>query len=190
MQRLIVFGASSAYGVGLPDASFAPSKFAWPQVLANKLKYECVNKSVPGCSNIHILNDLLNFEFNESDTVIIDWMFKERDTVFETSRHIGSNDSEMSLLLSIFSNYDFCVRTWMIYHHAYLHLKSKNVKFYFIEFWEDQGLIKNKPAWANEIKMLECNMAGRSQWLPKAPDGHPGKFCHWTLAYTIHKQIK
>jgi len=60
-MRLIAFGCSYTYGAGLEDCFTPPighgpipSKFAWPQLVANELNMECINMSSSGASNKEI----------------------------------------------------------------------------------------------------------------------------------------
>ena len=86
MNRLIAFGCSYTYGHGLQDciadngsgAGRYPSKFAWPQLVANVANLECINKSAPGSSNQEILWQIERFNFEVNDTVIIHWSFCNR----------------------------------------------------------------------------------------------------------------
>ncbi len=89
MSRLVAFGCSNTYGEGLPDcwinndAGPTPSKFAWPQLLADNLNLECVNLSVPGTSNKQICNDILNTDLKSTDIVVIMWTFFSRSCFFQ-----------------------------------------------------------------------------------------------------------
>jgi len=86
MNRLIVFGCSYTYGHGLQDCiasngsgpGLYPSKFAWPQLVANVANLECINQSDPGSSNQQILWQIERFNFEVNDTVIIHWSFCNR----------------------------------------------------------------------------------------------------------------
>lgn len=89
MGRLVAFGCSNTYGEGLPDCWINdqygpnPSKFAWPQLLADDLGLECINLGVPGTSNKQICNDILNTDFESTDTVVIMWTYFSRSCVFQ-----------------------------------------------------------------------------------------------------------
>ena len=86
MDRLIAFGCSVTYGIALLDCKKdhfnqnpPPSKYAYPQVMANILNLECHNLAVPGASNVKILDMILNFQFEPNDLIIVQWTFSERD---------------------------------------------------------------------------------------------------------------
>jgi hypothetical protein len=69
-RRLVTFGCSFTYGQGLPDCPTgveAPSQYSWPYLLSSQLDRQLVNRGIPGASNLQILNEILNFEFEETD---------------------------------------------------------------------------------------------------------------------------
>ena len=90
MPRLVTFGDSFTYGHGLEDCWIAdkeypgptPSKFAWPQHLGNMFGLEVVNKSMCGYSNIQILREIISFDLEPTDTVIVGWTYSLRDCIF------------------------------------------------------------------------------------------------------------
>jgi len=89
MSRLIAFGCSHTYGVGLPDCYKlgktlgTPSKLSWPQLVANELNYECVNLSEPGSSNKRITYNVSKFNFLSTDLVMILWTYPARHCIIK-----------------------------------------------------------------------------------------------------------
>jgi len=90
MGRLVTFGCSNTYGEGLPDTwnttwrwEGQPSKFAWPQVLADKMNLECVNMGEGGVSNKYIANLIAETEFQQDDIVVVLWTYFSRSCVFQ-----------------------------------------------------------------------------------------------------------
>lgn len=88
-KRVVAFGCSHTYGHGLSDCikdeflpGEQPSKFAYPNVLANKLGIECVNNSSPGASNLEILLTILEFNFLPEDLVVVMWSHTDRGLLF------------------------------------------------------------------------------------------------------------
>jgi len=84
-MRVIAFGCSATYGQSLEDCTVdtilpgpTPSKFAYPNLVANELGTTCVNKSIPGCGNLRILTEILNFDFEPSDIAIVQWTWHPR----------------------------------------------------------------------------------------------------------------
>jgi len=89
MSRVVAFGCSFTYGHGLRDClgqdnhpSPVPSRFAYPQVYANKTNRKCLNCSWPGASNKHIAKRAVEFAYNENDTVLIMWTYFDRNSLF------------------------------------------------------------------------------------------------------------
>ena len=62
MDRLVAFGCSLTQGQDLPDnyKSQYPSKFSWPQILANKLNLQCINLGKGGASSKEILYKMIS----------------------------------------------------------------------------------------------------------------------------------
>jgi hypothetical protein len=92
MSRLVAFGCSNTWGEGLPDTWNAgdegrwqgqPSKFAWPQPLADKMNLECVNMGEGGVSNKYIANLIAETEFQQDDIVVVLWTYFTRSCVFQ-----------------------------------------------------------------------------------------------------------
>ena len=94
MSRLIAFGCSFTRGTALDDVwDFKnkcsifpqPSKYAWPQLLADKLDIECINLGKGGYSNKAIWHIIVNFDFKPSDIVFIHWSFLDRYHYYKTN---------------------------------------------------------------------------------------------------------
>lgn len=120
MSRLIAFGCSITHGAGLNDIfepSDNPSrrasatgghknnhdyyggvgsKFAWPIRLQNQLESSgnpvntVVNNGWVGASNKRIWNNIVNFNYEEKDIVVVLWTFKERDCMFQEELALDS----------------------------------------------------------------------------------------------------
>lgn len=66
-MRLLTVGDSFTYGEELEDRSFA-----WPNVLAKKLKWELTNLAKPGCGNTRMVRNVVEQSANH-DIIIIAW---------------------------------------------------------------------------------------------------------------------
>lgn len=136
MPRLVTFGCSHTWGVGLPDVyprvNDSPSDFAWPKILSNKLGYELDNRGAPGAGNAEILYNVLNYDFKENDYCIIMWAH------FVRFRHqVFTNDYQplrrwikpehLTLEVMEFFQQTNAYNNFLAFHHAYLYLKSKNI---------------------------------------------------------------
>jgi len=85
MKRLLAFGCSNTQGEGLPEFSVnprTPSRFAWPQLLADCLDRTCVNQGYSGASNKLITNLILDETYQTDDIVIVLWSSFARTHLF------------------------------------------------------------------------------------------------------------
>ena len=103
MNRLVTFGCSHTFGLGLSDCPDDPnivkkaSQYAWPNLLAKKLNRECVNKSRPGSSNKKIWYSFVKFEdLRSSDIVIILWSHLPRFCVLEDNHEIDDINTNIN----------------------------------------------------------------------------------------------
>jgi len=88
MKRLIAFGCSHTYGIGLGD----PTKEAWPMVLGDLLEVQkTVNKGNPGASIKEIAHTALNFEYLPTDTVVFLWTHLNRYCIASRVRCVRIN---------------------------------------------------------------------------------------------------
>lgn len=157
MSRLITFGCSYTFGTGLPDCKAGAtesSKLGWPSILSNKLNLELVNISSAGASNFEILNNIINFNFKESDTVAIMWthyvrdlFFKkwpEADQIVRLGPWTTGDGTWLSKIIDTqvivgkkwrrswienMNDKTFALKSWSYIHHADLYLQSKKIKY-------------------------------------------------------------
>lgn len=145
-SRLITFGCSYTYGIGLPDCINVPlidlvrppSKMGWPALVANYLNLDLVNMSYPGASNFEILYSILEFKFKPSDTIVIMWSHYLRDIFFTRwfkfvmfRRRLGPWKTTPlgKKWINQLSERDYAMKTWIYMHHASLHLEKLNLKY-------------------------------------------------------------
>ncbi len=147
MSRLIVFGCSFVYGQGLPDCfqppimfGPEPSKMGWPNMLAESLGYECLNKAVPGAGNFEILTKLLDTDIKPSDLIIIGYSYFQRFDRYRMTDKLGNgriiayNSLEYkNMVVRLFGSDHYQEKNywdnWLAIQHAELYLKSKNAKY-------------------------------------------------------------
>ena len=141
MSRLVTFGCSHTYGLGLPDVilngtvnhTAGPSKVAWPAWLSKELSLELVNMASPGRSNARTLQEILTFEFYPDDQVIILWASIARDLLFMedgSEFNVGSwnNDNDITKqYYSLHSDLDMAIKTLTCIHHSDMFFKCKNI---------------------------------------------------------------
>jgi len=201
MERLIAFGCSNTYGHGLSDCWHpaingpgpSPSKFAWPQVLADKLNKECINLSQCGSSNLKILHNILNFKYLPTDLVMVMWSNEHRDVIFTSPTSDIALGSWMTHGLikpftELLNPYNSSIRSWMSIHHAHMFLKDKNLKFHFIAHHTPSVEFRiHKPEYTSEIKLKNTPYYGK---YPKALDNvHLGEEGHREFANSLYSEI-
>ena len=183
MGRIVAFGCSHTYGMGLKDSfvegdllkpGASPSDQAWPALLADKLGYDCTNQSTPGGSNLEILYNIFDFKFQEGDKVVVGWTTPARDVVFNADGKVRiasflvdgkfSSDQLEEIVPNLYpeadtttisevnkkyfqvhTDADMARRSWVHQYTAGLHLKEKNIDFYFGSAW----------GWGNEKLNIE-----------------------------------
>jgi len=205
MKRLVAFGCSNTYGVGLRDcwkatgaplarAGDLPSQYAWPKILADLLERICCNNSISSASNLEILQTILSYKFVSDDIVVVLWTFSDRDMVFVPGElpirlHAYSDPSLLKPWAEVHNTYDLKMRTWLQIHHAYHYIKNIGVKFYFLETKSPPDSF-TPPNWLRDIEFLDIDTQKIRNIYPLAQDNlHPGEECHAEYARLIWNQI-
>jgi len=199
MSRLVAFGCSYTYGHGLVDCHIEPntygplpSKFAWPQLLADMLGIEAVNLGKPGLSNLHILWKLLNFQFKTDDLCIVMWTHFGRlpySNLKYDSSDIDWNYYDNSVIKQLpqIEEENIVINNYIAMHHAWLHLSIKNIKNYFvvapkdIKFYKAPDISIPSLITKNPILLKEIDKG-----LDKM---HPGPKTHEVIAKYLFNQI-
>lgn len=197
MSRLVAFGCSYTYGQGLEDcfippksAGPNPSAFAWPNLTAQKLNLECVNMSYPGYGNLAILNSILNFQFNDDDTVAVMWTFKTRDMEFKDPNHNVHYGRWTDGWLDKQNVYNLVMKGYIYMHHAHTYLSLKNLKFYFFDNDWYFNLDTEKPNWVNDINIIPFKFKQYEYFPPIGLDNlHPGPVFHNAVSNTLVSEI-
>jgi hypothetical protein len=196
-KRLITFGCSFTYGQGLPDCltgDEAPSQYSWPYLLSKKLNRSLVNCGVPGASNLQILNEILNFNFEKNDLVIVMWSLVDRDTIF--FKRVFSKGNLLIKVGAWTKNiiakrylkqldlHDQKLKSWFYIHHADLYFKNKKVEY--IHYPAVVGeLLACKPTFIDIDKMYHEGVS----WIDTTTDNHPGIESNKETAERIFKII-
>ena len=144
-KRLLAFGCSHTYGHGLVDcynkktgaAGEKPSKYAWPQLVADYYGFECINLSKPGASNKEIWWKITQQKYFSADTVVILWSYPHRSAMIRNENDIkqlgyGFEDQASKVFTSFISrvstDYNFGVDGWMYIDFANRILRDSKVK--------------------------------------------------------------
>jgi len=160
MARLLTFGCSFVYGLGLPDTDGqGPSDLSWPSILAKKLKRECVNLSFPGVGNLEILMKVLSTTYEPDDLVVVSFSYFDRYAEYEFTDKNGNAkkitketlEHKRIVLDEIFhlkneNNYWY---NWLTIQHCQLFLQSNqisNISYY-------GGLLPDYPVRPNMLSI-------------------------------------
>lgn len=175
-----------------------PSKYAWPQLLADKLKYESINLSAPGSGNFQILMEVLKTNYQKDDLVIIAFSYFTRYDFYKMTDKIDKginvnyegSEHKQHILAELGIKYleeKTFWSNWLAIQHCELFLNSKNIKNYSF-----MGI----PIGAREQRPKLITLTNFISDMPfilkdKALDEkHPGSESHKLLAELIHDRIK
>lgn len=195
MSRLVVFGCSLVYGVGLPDChtnTTKPSKFSWAQLVADQMNRTLVNKSFPGSSNKRIWKTINDFKFKQDDVVMVLWSFPSRYTIFQNPLKIKDlhhnfvdfDPTSKSYYEDIYAFYDSFVMSKLYADHANRILKEQNLTVYNLTIDNEFNFILGK------TKPLPVYMAKFEDSYPKALDNdHLGLEGHRAFAADVLDKI-
>lgn len=173
-----------------PPKSTSPSRLAWPSLVANRLGVECVNRASPGASNLEILYHILNFDFRDTDEVVILWSFFARGAVINADgiEKYGLWLPNFKKWLGVRSYDHLITKSWLHIHHAELYLNSIGVKntSYIIE----QGYMNSKkPAYIN-VKNTEQTQGVFKEMKDLGTDNaHPGPETHKAFADVVYNNL-
>ena len=205
-MRLVTFGCSFTYGSGLSDCftlpdgpGLVPSKFSWPQLVANELNMDCFNMSFPGSSNKEILNTLLNFKFDSTDVVIVMWSFISRWCILKDqtsfSRVVYSGFGEDAALQydKIFTIEDLQLDFIYRANFAKFYLDNKNLKNYHLSVNLKDSSPKVMPTW-NSVNFSKLSLTEMQKYTLPALDTangnpHPGPEAHQIVAMGLCDEI-
>ena len=207
MSRLFAYGCSNTYGEALEDCwtgeqhGLEPSKFAWPQLLADQMNLECVNLGFPGVSNKYICNKVSNTEFQKGDKVVILWTFFNRFCFFRddgSSQRMLVGDADRKNLDKVTS-----LKSRFYYGHFYSkkdsiddsflrinfiknYLDSEGIENYHYTCVSKDFLHKLKPLLWNKVDLKFIDFRG----FPLALDNqHPGVEAQEYAAKTMFNDI-
>jgi hypothetical protein len=202
-MSLFAFGCSLTYGQSLLDCTGQdvytpgpnPSDHAWPSELANIVNISCINLSLPGISNKYILKQILNAPITEDDTVVVQWSYFSRWTVFKDDGnhlHIGpwKNDSFKIFLDNYYSEDDCVFNNVLVIDHAWLHLEKIGCNFIFAcaeknneKYWNEEDKIKHLFDEKHFKHSNKFHLSIKDFMIDKALDNrHPGPDSHKSYA--------
>jgi len=220
IKRLVAFGCSHTYGEGLPDCippvefnkMTPPSKFAWPEILANKLSVECWNKSKCGISNKNISEIVLDTPLQKDDIVVILWtsilrtcFFTSNDPInvipsyaskefvkeHKSRDHLVAHKFNLKYYREFYFQENLEHESFQVIDHAKRYLDDKGIKNYHFNFQRKGGhdpidslLPKTKPYWF-EVPYTTVYLTHDYG----ADNHHPGVKAQKNMAVQIYKSI-
>lgn len=183
-MRLVTFGCSITYGTALQN----PNTESWPCVLGNHYNCKVDNQGIPGASNLEILWNILQYDFQPDDVAVIMWTVGNRD-FFEGKTQFGVwlESPVVNNWLSVHSEKDMMLRSWLNIDHANLHLTRLSIAHY--NFAVDYRLLKKyKPQFIN-VKLNNARV-DLYRFFNRAQDNsHPGSTAHQRIAKKIKEMI-
>ena len=193
-MRLITFGCSLTVGYGLDDVGVNPkacSKFSWPSNLAKLFDCELDNNGLSGASNKEIHWNVLNYNFKQSDVVVILWSHKDRWCVInEKVQQVNawSNDRESKMFFKfLHCDEDMSIDLHTRIQSVNMLLSKKNIQSFHA--YADINYRKNYN-WF-DVKTLNVDMGRIRRNYPKAKfDHHPGIEAHDVFAREVYSEIK
>lgn len=199
-SRLVAFGCSLTYGHGLPDcysgsnkkeSGVAPSKFAWPSLLADRLNLPCLNLSVSGASNKRICYTICNTDLRPGDLVFINWTFTDRSCIIKEHEIIDLNRQGKRNITNgrykKFSDpHDRLVSSNLKAMLTRAFLENKSIKnFHMVS--DPKDFLLNKE---NETFFLKSTIK-EFQNVSKGLDNlHPGHISHLKFSEKIYNEVK
>lgn len=196
MTRLVAFGCSYTRGTGLDDVwNFKkdcsifpePSKYAWPQLVADELNVECINLGKGGYSNKAIWHTIINFDFKPSDIVFIHWSFFDRFHFFESKErgyiidHTHRTPRDKAFFKYLHSDYEMINDLFLRMNHVdNLHRNLNHILMSPVDnlHWNNTSYTK---IYLDHIK----------EKYPRANDNsHPGMLAHKEFAMQLLQTLK
>lgn len=197
MSRLVVFGCSHVYGLGLPDCTTihtGPSLMGFGNILGNKLGIPVVNYANTGASQKEIAVAILESELQSTDIVIINWSSPYRRSIWNgVYWEQLANWNNDKIWKKFFAKYhrpeDDVIDTLMHVNLAnyYLQNKVKTVINSLNEF--DNAIFNTKKRW-NTFKFdITFLPTDKSIYYKELPCGHPDLKSHEVFAERLLKLL-
>lgn len=206
MNKLFTFGCSMTVGSALYDVwnfekneNLSPessSKYAWPQILADKMKLTCINLAKGGASNKEIYHTALTTPgITSGDTVIVQWTYSERWCIIKDDHidQIGpwiETPSAVAYYTHIHTNTDSYIENEMRKAHVDLHFKNLGIKVYHLKLtkeWPSSSITYLKPHILDIQE--EYKTSANDKNLASDRRGHPCAKAHYYQADMIHQEI-
>lgn len=195
-MRLVAFGCSYTRGTALDDVwNFEkkcsifpqPSKYAWPQLIADKLNIECLNLGKGGLSNKAIWHNIVNFKFEPNDLIIVHWSFFDRFHFFENKDqgyiidHTHRTARDKAFFKYLHSDYEMINDLFLRMNHV--NSLHKNINHILMSPVEEVN-------W-NNTSYTKIYLDYIKEKYPRANDNsHPGILAHKEFATQLFRSLK
>ena len=188
-KRILAFGCSHTYGLGLSEDQSTPSNKSWASLIAKKVRFPLYNFSKPGASNKYIWHTLMNTNIKEDDIVFVMWTYPHRTCVIEELdfdkkfKHMSINDTDTAskhYYKELYNDLDANIETWSRIDHANRYHQGKNIINTTCSSFLNSG---PQPHWSNTIIHCPALFNQTENMYPKAEDGvHAGEQAHQEFA--------
>lgn len=203
-MKLLTVGDSFTFGEELSDVTdnITSSKFAWPEILANKLDWQVVNLAKPAVGNSRMVRNVVN-EIANHDVFIIAWShwarieFADDIGIFDIwpgcsalpHLHFSPHRKTAVEYITRYHNDDYLIRQFLLNVEILeTFLKYHNKKYIMLSSFgfstKTNKTFTNYLGWPNETMM---------EWTygtPQGPNGHFLEQGHEQVADKIYEHIR
>ncbi len=214
-MRLVAFGCSYTQGIGLNGLDYTYSRYydsplesvlkvesaskdAWPHLLADKLGIECVNLGQGGNSSKFVFQMIREFDFQETDIVVIQWPQPERHVIWQDGMKVDAlmqiapgYGHAVNYYRHYYTTFDSCYNTAVYIENTHTYLKDKCKALYSVSYNDPEEMVEDKtlkatfPILADVGKFFITKLGDDI-----CADGHPGKTYHEEFANRMAEKIK
>lgn len=197
MSRLIVFGCSHVYGLGLPDCTTiytGPSKMGFGNILGNQLEMPVVNYANTGASQKEIAAAILESELQSTDVVVINWSSPYRRSIWngvhwEQLASWNNDKTWQKFYAKYHRREDDIIDTLMHVNLANYYLQNKvKTVINSLNYFDDE-IFNTKIKW-NTVKFdITFSPTNKSIYYKELPCGHPDLKSHEVFAERLSKLL-
>lgn len=214
-MRLVAFGCSYTQGIGLNGLDYTYSRYydsplesvlkvesaskdAWPHLLADKLGIECINLGQGGNSSKFVFQMIREFDFQETDIVVIQWPQPERHVIWQDGMKVDAlmqiapgYGHAVNYYRHYYTTFDSCYNTAVYIENTHTYLKDKCKALYSVSYNDPEEMVEDKtlkatfPILADVGKFFITKLGDDI-----CADGHPGKTYHEEFANRMAEKIK